>query len=746
MKLSAALIHVFQSAATTALKLTRSTWGLPEYMIAALDEESGHEELWEGLIKNDEHRDALIKHFTQASSAVAAQEAGEQGDDEPVELTPELQSLLEQAELLAPPPDDLIRQLLLSWQRDRDEDELDADDFLHLVLYNWKQLYPVPLEKLGIELEREGEGEQHFLRALFSQDQDLNHRFGSDPMQGLLNYPDYCRSAMEVLVRRYRQNLLMYGLPGSGKSTVLRRLIEDTAAGRVPQIFAGKRFFEFDHEIFLRDLQSSQDLAKRFAMLQGFLEQHTEIIMVVDGIQHLLGSGNTMLQEFLQRLLGMLKLKKLHFVLLADVDFYNRVYKGNPQFEEWMSPLYIKSLGRGEAVQILASVKERFEEQYGIELTESQLEQVVEMADEHIRGMQFPKKALILLDVALSILALEEGTCPPSWESVLRTALARITGKRDDRFPDRKEKLQHLEEALQARIVGQDNAIAEVCRTIRFMKSDLDLNPERPDGVFLFAGPSGVGKQLFATELSRLVYGNEPFLVELSEFQEAESLQRIVGRFGGQEEGYPTHSLLDRLRSDPRRVLILKNIEFAAGEVLSYFLKGFEEGMLRDASGQQLPVADMTVVLLSDLIGMEHKSSIGFQQGGADLPAGASLEALREYFSPGLLSNVDKLVVFQPLSEADLLEILQERIVPAFKEKLNRLGHELLLDEGVAEWLAHRTGGRNASAKLVDKGFEEQVAERINEEILAAEGHALNIRVQLNGDAIQFKVEQRAAK
>lgn len=742
MKLSDALIRILQSACTVALKQSRANWGLPEVMVAALDKEAGLEELWEGLIRNEEHLQALLAHFLQASSAVAAEESSaEATKEEPVELGAELTALLDASELLAPPPDDLIRQLLLSWQRDRAEEELDADDFVQLMLYNWDQLYPVPLAKMGIQLEREGEGGSSFLKALFTPEHDLNRRFGSAPMQGLLEYKDYCRSAMEVLVRRYRQNLLIYGLPGSGKSAVLRRLIEDTAAGRVPKIFSGKRFFEFNHEVFLKELQSPQDLAGRFSVLQVFLEQHPEIIMVIDGIQQFLSSTNSMMQDFLQRLLGMLKLKKLHFVLLSDVDFYNRVYRANPLFEEILSPLYIKPLGRGEALQILANVKQRFEEQYGIELAEGQLEQVVEMADEHIKTMQFPKKALILLDVALSILALNEQECPPTWEAALKTALSRITGRRDDRFPDLKEKLQHLEEELQQRIIGQDEAIKAVCRTIRFMKSDLDLNPVRPDGVFLFAGPAGVGKQLFATELSRLVYGNDPFVVELSEFQDAESLQRVVGRFGGGEEGYPSRSLIDLLRSDPRRVLILKDIEYAAGEVLSYFLKGFAEGMLRDATGQQLPVADMSVVLLSDLLGFEHKEAIGFHNDDENEQP-IDEEALRNYFAPELLSSIDKLVIFQPLGEQDLLEILRERIVPAFREKLTRLGHEFQLDDGVAEWLARHGRTKGLSARLVDRNFEEQVAMRVNEEILAAEGQTLKIRVGIKEEKVDLVVKR----
>jgi len=726
MNLSADIQHWFQQAALAALAHGRADFGLPELMIASLEEEP-LPDMWQRLLKNEEHRQALLTHFNQSSTAVAAQAASRgAAEAEAPEEEDELDDLREALSALNPPPDDTVLSVLSSWEQEQGEEELDADALLQLLLYNWNQLYPMPLEKLGVQLERKGDGAATFLRAMFSQDQDLNRRFGDDPMRGLLPYPDYRRAAMEVLVRRYRQNLLIYGQPGVGKSMVLRRLIEETAAGRVPRIFAGKRFFEFSRDIFLKDVQSQQDLGGRFDVLRRFLEQHPEIILVLDGFHHWFATESPVVQDFLQRLLGLFQFKKLHFVVVADVDFYNRIVRSNPVFEELLAPLYVKPLTRNDVLAILEEVKDKFEEQYAVSLSAGQLSRLVEMADEHVRSIQFPKKALVLLDVALSILALSEEATPPDWEAVLRMALGRITGRDETAFPDLQERLSRLEELLSARIIGQDAAIQEVCRTIRFTKSDLDLNPERPDGVFLLAGPAGVGKQLFATELSRILYNRDPFVVDLSEFQEGESMAHITGRGAQNEGGYPVPTVLDRLRAEPRRVLILKNIEYAAGEIMHYFLKSFEEGFLKDASGQQLAVGETTVVLLSDLIGMDQKGSIGFQSPDAGR-LGEDLVA--EYFTGELLRGVDKLVVFQPLHEEDLLRILSERIVPAFQTKVARLGHSLSLDDEVAQWVTRQGARQDLSARNVDRKFEELVAERVNEEILKAGGGSLQIHV-----------------
>jgi len=642
-------------------------------------------------------------------------------------------------------PDEALLSLLEGWQEQRADEALDAEDFLQLALLNWSRLYPVPLAKLGVRVEEEapaeGEGGEQFLRALFGPAQDLNRRWSAEPMQGLLPYADYKRAMMEILVRRYRQNLLLYGPPGSGKSTVLRRLVEDVAAGRVPPIFAGKRFVEFAHETFLRGLQNAQDLARRFELLQGHLERHLETVLVVDGVHHFLQSQNPVLQETAQRLLRLLPLKRLHLVLLADVEFYNQAVRSNPAFDEVLGPVYVKPLSRGDVLTILEQVKDRFVEQYGLPLERPQLEAVVEMADEHVKTIHFPKKALVLLDVALSILALDESSAPPPWDAALRTALGRVTGRAEDDFPGLEERLDRLEDGLRERIIGQDEAVAEVCRTIRFVKSDLELNPDRPDGVFLFGGPAGVGKQLLAATLSRLLYDREPLVLEMSEHQEAESLALLTGRPAA--EGLAQRGPLEALREEPRRVVVLKNIEFAAGEVLSWFLKSFEEGHFSDWAGRRIPVGETTFVLLSDLLGYRQKTSFGFVEN--DGPARLSAEQLRDYFTAELLRSVDKLVVFQPLSEDDLLRILAERIVPAFRAKVERLGHELLVADGVERLVAREGTAQEYNARNVDRKFEELVAEQVNEEIRRAKGRALTISVGLDKDRVRLSTAPRPA-
>lgn len=751
MMLRPDLAGLLSAASALAAGADRPLFGLPELLLAALALEDGEAAgLLAELVQSDEHRAALRAHFEQAAGAVASQRAA-QGLSAVAEPDGEEEAASRAAVLAALPalpagPDEALLSLLQGWASQRPEDELDAVEFLKLTLLNWGALYPVPLGKLGISIEEEEPGDDsgggQFLRALFGPSQDLNKRWSAEPMQGLLEYADYKRAMMEVLVRRYRQNLLLYGPPGSGKNSVLRRLVEDVAAERVPAIFRGKRFFEFSHEIFLKDVQNAADLARRFELLQKFLELRPEVIVVVDGVHHWLQSQNAALQETAQRLLRLLPLKRLHFVLLADVEFYNLAVRSNPQFDEVLGPVYVKPLSRADVLTILEQVKDRFEEQYGLTLDRERLEAVVEMADEHVKTIHFPKKALILLDVALSILALDEQVCPPSWEDVLRTALGRITGRQQDDFPGLAERLDRLEEALKERVIGQDEAIAEVCRTIRFVKSDLELNPDRPDGVFLFGGPAGVGKQLLAAEISRLVYGREPLVLEMSEFQDAESLALLQGRPQG--EGYAPRGPLDALRDDPRRVCVLKNIEFAAGEVLSWFLKGFEDGHLNDWSGRRTGVGETTFVLLSDLLGYKQKSHFGFVDKDGEGPVRLTAEQLREYFTPDILRSVDKLVVFQPLSEDDLLRILSERIVPAFQAKVARLGHELEVAVDVERLVARVGSAQEYNARNVDRKFEELVAERVNEEIRQAKGGPpLRISVELEQDKVRLKAGPR---
>ncbi len=742
------LRETLDRAAALAAEMRSPYLGLPQLMLVWLEAEDGAEGeaelLLKGLLKDEEHALTLRDHFLHAAKSIAEQdrkkqeaageEAGRPGTAAEIQLPDEDRRFLLG---LAGTPDRAVIGLLNGWAEERGEEELDAATFLKLLLLNWDKIYPVSLSKLNIQLQGGPDREAaDFLATLFSEDYDLNLKYGRQPMLGLLSYETYRRSMMEVLVRRYRQNLLLYGPPGAGRSSVLRRLVEDTAAGNVPRIFQGKRFFEFSYEEFLKELRDPQDLSRRFDLLADYLELHHEIIMVADKVNRFLVGENPVFEEFLRRLFRLFERKRLHFIVLADVEFYNNVYKANPHFEEILAPLYVTPLSRGEVIQILEAVKDRFEKEYGIEVGREQVERIVEMSGEHIKNIHYPKKALILLDVALSVIALDEHEGEPDWEETLKKALSRITGRSDTDFPGLSERLERLEESLRERIIGQDPAVEEVCRTIRFMKGDLDINPERPDGVFLFAGPSGVGKQLFASELSRLVYGREAFLVDCSDFQDAESLQSIIGR-RSRGEGYPERCLLDRLREDLRRVMVLKNIEYAASEVLKFFMQGFEDGHLNDAAGQRIPVGEMTVILLSDLVGMEiGRGSIGF----VDRPQAGELneDELRDYFTSEMLRSVDKLVVFQPLSEEALLRILCERIVPSFSEKVGQLGHRLKVSRAVSEYVAQLGSSLEYNARNVDRKFDELVAERVNEEILSAKGTKLNIKVSLRGGQVRL--------
>jgi ATP-dependent Clp protease ATP-binding subunit ClpA len=723
LQLESNLETLLKQAGEEAKAIGAPAFGLAQVMIALL--KAGEDSpLWE-FLKNEVHCERLLEHFEESARAVHEhQEANPDEKDEAKEDLPFLPSI-------AISPDEALQGLFAGWMQERGDEILTLPFFVRLLLLNWDGFYPITLEKLGIEIETEEEGAHAFLDSLFAEEFDLGRRYGT-PMQGLLQHEAYTHSMMEVLVRRYRQNLMLYGPVGSGKSTVLRRLIENSNAGKLPKIFQGRRYFEFSHEVFLKGVKDAGDLAFRFDALRDHLEGHPEIIMVVNSIQHFFQSDNPLMLDFVQRLLRLLEFKRVHFVLLANLDFYNRIYKANPRFEEVIAPLYIASLSRGEVVEILMQVKDRFEDQYEEELTEEKISVVVEMADEHIRSMHFPKKALILLDVTLSIIALSEDDSL-TWNDALKTALSRITGRKDANFPELKERLAKLEADLSQVVLGQKDAITEVCRTIRFMKSDLDLNPDRPDGVFLLAGPAGVGKQLFAAELSRHLFGRDPLLLDLSAYSEAESLKTLMI---GTEEGREP-SLLAEIREEPRRVLILKNIEYAAPEVLMYFLQGFEEGLLRDASGLRISVGEMTVLLLSDLVGRETKGGFGFMDD-PDQNRAIRVEDLREYFSVELLNSVDKLVVFQHLSEEALREILSTRIVPRLREKVQRLGHQLEISDEVADYVAHQGSELVCNARNVDRKFEELVAERVNEEILKAGGGRLSIDVLLIDDEVQL--------
>ncbi len=618
--------------------------------------------------------------------------------------------------------DDELKELLARWTRGEGGQRLDPESLHRLLLMHWQE-----------QGEAQGDtelDEEAFLQALFHEELNLNRRFGEEPMQGLLEYHEYLPAMMEVLIRRYRQNLLIYGARGSGRHAVLRRLIENTQAGRVPELFRERVFYEFSAEIFLGGLDDRAELIHRFELLSAHLDRHRELVLVTDQLPGWLGSDNPLLQDFVNRLFAMMDTRSHHFVLLADLGFYNGVYRTNPALMELLAPVYVAPMGRQDVIRILEQVRERFEQHYRISVEDRHLAAVVEAADEHLYQLHFPKKALILLDVTLSILALRPEH-EREWDQALSLALIRVTGQALRHYPDLEERLAGLEPLLRDRVIGQQRAVAEICRSLRFQKSELDLEPERPDGVYLLAGPSGVGKQVLVDELSLHLYGRKPFVIDLQEYHDPESLAQLTG------QGGEAPSLARALAEMPRCVLLLKNLEYAAPEILQYLLQSIRRGRIRDAAGEETWISELTVILLSDLPMLDTaKRPMGFVEGEGRDPY--SEEGLKDYFTPELLRAVDKLVPFQPLDEQALREILRRRLLPALCLRLERLGHRLEVPQEVLDHIARYEAGPERSASELARDFRRLLAVPVNE-ALQQSSEKLSLAASLEEGEIRVK-------
>jgi ATP-dependent Clp protease ATP-binding subunit ClpC len=656
------------------------------------------------------HKASLLALKQRTAPADGAGDADPRDTDTPVELDARLQALLVQwgqTEGAAGDPAGLQR----------------------LILAHWNHLVDGAAGAPAGEDPARDTDERAWLEAMFSPELDLNARYGKAPMAGLLDYPEYLPAMMEVLIRRYRQNLLLYGPKGSGRHSVLRRLIENSAAGRVPAIFAGRRFFEFSAEVFLGGVEEPAELVHRFERLSTYLDHNPLVVLVTDRLQHWLGSENPLLADFVQRLFGMMDTRSHHLVVLEDLGFYNAVYRANPALEELLAPVYVAPMRREEVLTVLGEVRSRVEDHYRIPVPDEVLAQVVEQADEHLPALHFPRKALVLLDTTLAILALQE-PASRDWDKALALALIRITGQARRHYPDLEQRLATLEPILLERVIGQEEAIREICRSLRFQKSELDIEAERPDGVYLLAGPAGVGKKVLVNELSRQLYGRKPLVINLQEFSEPESLVRLVGT---PDTGGPT--LAQALHNMPRSVLLFRNLEYAAPEVLSWLLQCISSGRVRDARNLESPISELTVVLLSDLVGLdEHRGPMGFIDPDHQGPPTEAM--LQEYFNPELLQAMDKLIVFHPLGEQTLMEILRRKLLPELEQRVHRLGHQLVVCEDVIEHIAAAEVGAGRNAQTLTSGFRRLLGMPVNEALLAHPGTSLVLNARVEGGAI----------
>jgi ATP-dependent Clp protease ATP-binding subunit ClpC len=480
------------------------------------------------------------------------------------------------------------------------------------------------------------------------------------------------RAVARTLTRNKKNNPLLVGDAGVGKTAVVEGLAYSIVQGAVPSNLANRRVVQLE----IGTLVAGTSLRGQFEeRLVGILEEARSvpgIILFIDEIHTIVGAGDTIESNLDAANILKPALSRGEIVCIGATthEEYRAAIAKDAALERRFRVIEIGEPSVADTLAILNAVQGQYAAHHGVTILPEALQAAVTLSAKYMHNRRQPDKALDLLDEACARVVIQTnadftpdaaGSPRTVTPEAVAEVLAEWTGIPVTQLTeDERRKYSNLEDALRSRVIGQDHAVHTVAAAIRAHRAGL-ADPSRPVGVFLFLGPSGVGKTELAKAIAAFLFGSEEALVRLdmSEFHDEHTVARLIGSPPGYKDSQRGGQLTEALRRRPYSVILLDEVEKAAPEVFDIFLQVFDDGRLTDARGGTVDARHAVWIMTSNIgTGEAAKGALGFRPEDTTANAPNYMAALRRFFRPELLNRLDDVLVFNPLSKPVLTDIL----------------------------------------------------------------------------------------
>ena len=610
---------------------------------------------------------------------------------------------------------------------------------------------------------------------------------------------------LEILCRRTKNNPCLIGDPGVGKTAIAEGLAQKIVTGNIPEILKDKRVITLDLSSMIAGSKYRGEFEERMKKVMEEIRESGDVILFIDEIHTLIGAGaaegaidaSNILKPALAR-------GEIQCIGATTIEEYRKNIEKDAALERRFQPVNVGEPSKEEAVLILKGLRDKYEAHHRVKITDEALEAAVNLSDRYITDRYLPDKAIDLIDEAGAKARIENLTAPLDLKN-LEEELKKVDKEKSDainvqdfekaaRLRDREKELKNqleevkndwkkqnngssnivnepeiarvvsrwtnipvqkltekeserllkLEDILHERVIGQEEAVKSVARSVRRARVGLK-DPKRPIGSFIFLGPTGVGKTELSKALAEAMFGEESNMIriDMSEYMEKHTVSRLIGSppgYVGFEEG---GQLTEKVRRNPYSVVLFDEIEKAHPDVFNILLQILEDGRLTDGKGKTVDFKNTLIIMTSNVGAstIKKQKALGFAIGGSEKEKETEyekmkdnvMEELKRSFRPEFLNRIDDIIVFHQLEEKDLRQIVK-LMLNDVSTRLKNQNININFDDNAEDFLAKKGFDTTYGARPLRRAITKAVEDKLSEEILKG-----NVKIN---DEVDVSVEE----